>query len=205
MFIELLAFADTNTWSNMFTLDAETVTWTEKILRPVIIYIALIILLRIIGKRELAQLNPLDLVVILLLSNTVQNGIIGNDTSVVGAIVGAAALLLINSSVAFIKYRWPKAESLTEGSPVTLIENGKLNESALRRELMTESDLDIIAHENGFDNANEIDKLILDPNGSFLVEGQDEIRDATFKRDILKKIDDLSKQLTELNAAMQKS
>lgn len=204
MFIELFAFVDANTWSNMFALDPETVTWTEKILRPVIIYIALIVLLRIIGKRELAQLNPLDLVVILLLSNTVQNGIIGDDTSVVGSIVGAAALLMINAAVAFIKYRWPKAEALTEGSPVTLIENGKLNKAALKSELMTDSDLDIIAHENGLDNASEIDKLILDPNGSFLVDGKDEIKDAKFKRDVLKKIDDLSKQLTELNAAMQK-
>ena len=204
MFIELFAFVDANTWSNMFTLNAETVTWTEKLLRPVIVYIALIVFLRVVGKRELAQLNPLDLVVILSLSNTVQNAIIGDDTSLVGGVVGAAALLTINTSVAYIKYRWPKAEAFTEGKPVTLIENGKLNQAALKRELMTKGDLDIIAHENGFDDAGEIDKLILDPNGTFLVDGKDEIKDAKFKNDVMKKIDDLSKQLAELNAVLQK-
>ncbi|MEQ1646919.1 MAG: YetF domain-containing protein [Pyrinomonadaceae bacterium] len=201
MFIEFhLALIEASTWTNMFTLDPENVTWAEKILRPIIVYISLIVLLRIVGKRELAQLNPLDLVVILSLSNTVQNAIIGN-----GGVVGAGALLLINSSVAYIKYRWPKVEAITEGKPVTLIENGKVNEAVLKSELMTDSDLDIIAHENGFDTADEIDRLILDPNGSFLVDGKDEIKDAKFKRDVLQKIEELSKQLKDLSASMNKA
>ena len=206
MFIELnLALIEASTWTNMFTLDPENVTWAEKILRPMIVYLSLIVLLRIVGKRELAQLNPLDLVVILSLSNTVQNAIIGNDTSLVGGIAGAGALLLINSSMAYIKYRWPKVEAVAEGEPVTLIEDGKIDKAILKRELITDSDLDIIAHENGFDTADEIDRLILDPNGSFLVDGKDEIKDAKFKRDVLKKIEDLSKQLSELNATLQKT
>lgn len=205
MFIDFyLAFFDASAWTNMFTLNADDVTWGEKILRPIIVYIALIVLLRVVGKRELAQLNPLDLVVILSLSNTVQNAIIGNDTSLVGGIVGAGALLLINSSIAYIKFRWPKVESFTEGKPVTLIENGMIDQKMLKSELMTESDLDIIAHENGLDSANDIDRLILDPNGSFLVDGKDEIKDAKFKHDVLHKISELSKQLAELNALMQK-
>lgn len=205
MFIGFLfAFIDgASAWTNMFTL-GDSVTWAEKILRPMLVYVSLIVLLRVVGKRELAQLNPLDLVVILSLSNTVQNAIIGDDTSVVGGIVGAAALLLINSAVAYLKYRTPKVESVVEGRPITLIKDGKVDENALRRELMTRSDLDIIAHENGLDESDEIEKLVLDPNGSFLVDGKDEIRDATFKREVLKKIGDLSKQLNELNAALQK-
>ena len=206
MFIEFhAALIDATTWSNMFTLDPSSVTWAEKILRPMIVYIVLIVLLRLVGKRELAQLNPLDLVVILSLSNTVQNAIIGNDTSLVGGVVGAAALLMINSSAAYLKFRWPRLEAATEGRPITLIENGKIDRHMLERELMTDSDLDIIAHENGFDCADEIDKLILDPNGSFLVDGKNEIKDAKFKRDVLHKIGELSKQLTELNALIQKS
>ncbi|MFT3743487.1 MAG: DUF421 domain-containing protein [Pyrinomonadaceae bacterium] len=205
MFIEFhLLLTEASTWKNMFTLDPETVTWAEKILRPIIVYIALIVLLRIVGKRELAQLNPLDLVVILSLSNTVQNSIIGEDNSLVGGIVGATALLLINSSVAWLKFRWPRLESVTEGKPVKLIEHGKIDDKMLRRELMTESDLDIIAHENGLENAHDIDRLILDPNGSFLVDGKDEIKDAKFKRDVLHKISELSKQLAELNTLIQK-
>jgi uncharacterized membrane protein YcaP (DUF421 family) len=205
MFIELhLAFFEPSTWSNMFTL-GDAVTWPEKILRPMIVYISLIVLLRLVGKRELAQLNPLDLVVILSLSNTVQNAIIGDDTSLVGGIVGAAALLFINSAVAYLKYRAARVEEIVEGKPVVLIENGEVDKGVMKRELMTESDLDIVAHENGLDAAGDIEKLVLDPNGSFLVEPKDDMRDARFKREVLKKIGDLSKQLTELNAALQKS
>lgn len=204
MFIEFhFVLTEASTWTNMFTINADEVTWGEKILRPIIVYIALIVLLRVVGKRELAQLNPLDLVVILSLSNTVQNAIIGQDNSLVGGIVGAGALLAINASVAWLKFRWPRVESLTEGKPVTLIENGTIDHKMLKNELMTESDLDIIAHENGFENAQDIDRLILDPNGSFLVDGKDEIKDAKFKRDVLHKIGDLSKQLTELNTLIQ--
>lgn len=201
---DLLALADANTWSNMFTLDSATVTWAEKILRPMIVYISLIVLLRIVGKRELAQLNPLDLVVILSLSNTVQNAIIGNDTSLVGGIVGAGALLLINSAISYLKYRWPKVETLAEGKSVTLIENGKLDTAVLKSELMTENDLDIIAHENGFDTSKEIERLVLDPNGSFLVDGKNEIKDAKFKRDVLAKLGAVTEQLAELNILMHK-
>jgi uncharacterized membrane protein YcaP (DUF421 family) len=204
MFIELLSFADPNSWTNMFTL-GEGVTWVEKIVRPMIIYISLIVLLRLVGKRELAQLNPLDLVVILSLSNTVQNAIIGDDTSLVGGIVGACALLAINYSVAYVKYRWPKVEAITEGKPITMIENGRIDHAMLKRELMTESDLDIVAHENGLENASDIKQLVLDPNGSFLVEGKDDIRDDKFKHDVLKKIDELSKQINNLSATLAKT
>lgn len=204
MFIELLSFADPNSWTNMFTL-GEGVTWLEKIVRPMIIYISLIVLLRLVGKRELAQLNPLDLVVILSLSNTVQNAIIGDDTSLVGGIVGACALLAINYSVAYVKYRWPKFEAITEGKPLTMIENGRIDHAMLKRELMTESDLDIVAHENGLENARDIKQLVLDPNGSFLVEGKDDIRDDKFKHDVLSKIDELSKQINKLSASLAKT
>lgn len=201
MHIEFLLIADT--FQNMFSLDAEQVTWAEKILRPVIVYVALIVLLRVVGKRELAQLNPLDLVVILSLSNTVQNAIIGNDTSLVGGLVGAAALLAINAAVAYFKYRSKGIEAAIEGSPVTIIDKGKIDERHMRAELMTESDLDIIAHENGMEDRHEIERLVLDPNGSFLVDGKDEIKDAKFKREVLKKIDELTKQLGDLNAALK--
>ena len=201
----LLAFFDGSTWQNMFFLEPDQVTWAEKVIRPIIVYIALILLLRIVGKRELAQLNPLDLVVILSLSNTVQNAIIGNDTSLVGGLVGAAALLGINALFAYIKYRSSKIETVIDGKPVTIIEGGKLDHKEMRRELMTESDIDIIAHENGLDDRSEIDRLVLDPNGTFLVEGIDEIKDARFKREVLEKIDKLTRQLTELNATLGKA
>ena len=204
MFIEFhLAIFEASTWANMFTLD-DTVTWAEKILRPMIVYAALIVLLRVFGKRELAQLNPFDLVVILSLSNTVQNAIIGQDNSLVGGIVGALALLFINYVLARLKYASKTVEYVTEGSPKVLIRNGKHDEAAMKSELLTKEDLDIIAHENGLEDCHDIDKLILDPNGSFLVDGKNEIKDAKFKRDVLRKIGELSKQLAELNTLIQK-
>ena len=204
MFIEFHpAIFEASTWTNMFTLDA-TATWAEKILRPMIVYAVLIVMIRLFGKRELAQLNPFDLVVILSISNTVQNAIIGQDNSLIGGLVGALALLFINYILARLKYASPTIELITEGGPKTLIKNGKQDAAALKSELLTKEDLDIIAHENGLEDRNDIDKLVLDPNGSFLVDGKDEIKDAKFKRDVLRKISELSEQLTELNALMQK-
>ena len=197
------AFAEVSSWANMFSLDS-SVTWAEKILRPVIVYVALIVMLRFFGKRELAQLNPFDLVVILSLSNTVQNAIIGQDNSLVGGIVGAISLLAINYVLSRLKFSSKMIEAVTEGVPVELINKGEVDERQLRRELITKRDLDIIAHQNGFEDAGDLEKVVLDPNGSFLVDGKDEIKDAKFKREVLKKIENLSKQLTELNALIQK-
>lgn len=195
---------DGSGWAHMFTLD-NTVTWTEKVLRPVIVYTALVIMLRLFGKRELAQLNPFDLVVILSLSNTVQNAIIGPDNSLIGGLVGAVALLLINFIFSRLKYSSKSVEAAAEGVPVTLVSKGKPDPQQLRRELITERDLDIIAHQNGLENAEEIEKLVLDPNGSFLVDGKDEIKDARFKKEVLKKIGDLSKQLDQISSRLQKT
>jgi uncharacterized membrane protein YcaP (DUF421 family) len=205
LFGSFLLFLSGSGWENMFFLEPDQVTWAEKIIRPVIVYVALIVLLRVVGKRELAQLNPLDLVVILSLSNTVQNAIIGNDTSLIGGLVGAAALLGINALFAYLKFRNKTAEELLEGKPVKIIEQGKLNEREMQKELMTESDIDIIAHENGLDDRHDIDRLLLDPNGTFLVEGKDEIKDARFKREVLDKIEQLSKQLNDLNATLKQA
>ncbi len=195
---------DVSAWTHMFTLD-DTVTWGEKILRPVIVYAALVIMLRIFGKRELAQLNPFDLVVILSLSNTVQNAIIGPDNSLVGGLVGAAALLVVNFLFSRLKYSSSTIEAAAEGVPVTLVSKGKANAQKLRSELITQRDLDIIAHRNGLEDANEIEKLVLDPNGSFLVDGKDGMKDAKFKREVLTKIGELSQQLEQIALRLQKT
>src|SRR3569623_2194450 len=93
----------------------------EKILRPVIVYLVLVLLLRVFGKRELAQLNPFDLVVLLSLSNTVQNAIIGEDNSVTGGIIGAVSLLSINWMVVRLLFRSPRLNRALEGKATVLI------------------------------------------------------------------------------------
>ena len=105
----------------------------EKILRPVIVYFFLVIGLRLAGKRELAQLNPFDLVVLLTLSNTVQNAIIGEDNSVTGGIIGATALLLVNYLVVRFLYGHQGLDQIVEGEPMLLIENGTVNERLLAK------------------------------------------------------------------------
>ena len=206
MFIEfhLIAFAD-SAWQNMFALDPEKVKWIEKVIRPILIYATLVFFLRLFGKRELAQLNPFDLVVLLTLSNTVQNAIIGDDTSVSGGVVGAFTLLALNYGISFLKFKNQKIEALIEGKPVTIVSGGKMNKKALRRELLSKEDLDILAHREGFENADDIEKCILDPSGSFLVDGKDEVKDGKFKKDVLDKIDKLSEQINDLQKALQKS
>ena len=100
---------------NMFVIDPTAVTIAEKILRPVIVYLFLIIGLRLAGKRELAQINPFDLVVLLTLSNTVQNAIIGNDNSVSGGVLGATTLLAVNYAVVRMIHRYRRIGRLIEG------------------------------------------------------------------------------------------
>jgi uncharacterized membrane protein YcaP (DUF421 family) len=206
MFIEIhFALFEASTWSNMFALDAEKVTYLEKIIRPLIVYFVMVLLLRIFGKRELAELNPIDFVLLLLISEAVQNAIIGDDTSLSGGVIGVATLLAVNYTMAFIKFRVPPIERLIEGSPKILIENGKINQDILRRELMTDDDLEVMAHEEGLDSAKEIEKLVLDPNGTFLVEAKHDIKDAHFKKEVLEKIDKLTEQLKDLQSSLQKS
>src|ERR1700756_5790832 len=98
----------------------------EKILRPIFVYVFLVVGLRLAGKRELAQLNPFDLVVLLTISNTVQNAIIGDDNSVTGGIIGAIALLMMNYFAVRLLYGHEKIDRLIEGDPDVLIEDGKI-------------------------------------------------------------------------------
>ena len=144
----------------------------EKILRPIIVvYFFLIFLLRIFGKRELAQLNPFHLVVLLSLSNVVQNALIGNDNSVTGGVVGALSLLTINWLVVRFLYSSPRADRLVEGTEQVLIRDGVVDHAALRRELLTESELLAVVHRQGFDDFDSVKKCVLEPNGSFYIEG----------------------------------
>src|SRR3954470_10799761 len=118
-------------WSDIFALGAPV---AEKILRPLLIYTFLVVALRVFGKRELAQLNPFDLVVLLSLSNTVQNAIIGNDNSLSGGIIGALSLLAMNYLVVRFLFRHRRLDQVLEGKPTTLVEEGKIVKGALAKE-----------------------------------------------------------------------
>src|ERR1700680_1048000 len=121
-------------WKDMFVMGLPLL---EKILRPIFVYAFLVISLRLSGKRELVQLNPFDLVVLLTLSNTVQNAIIGEDNSVSGGLIGATSLLVVNYLVVRFLYNHNKLDQLVEGKADILIEGGKVRTEHLKKELIT--------------------------------------------------------------------
>src|ERR1700761_7498020 len=120
--------------------------WIEKVLRPVFVYAFLVIGLRLAGKRELAQLNPFDLIVLLMLSNTVQNAIIGDDNSVTGGLLGATTLLAVNYLIVRTVYRSAALPRLFGGEPDVLVLHGKVRPHHLQRELIPLDELEAAAH-----------------------------------------------------------
>jgi uncharacterized membrane protein YcaP (DUF421 family) len=138
---------------------------TEKIIRTIVVYVFLLLGLRLAGKRELSQLNPFDLVVLLLLSNTVQNAIIGNDNSLLGGLVGAAALLVINAVVVRALYHFGKLDEI-EGKPDTLIRNGRLLRHHLERELITVAELESAARKQGIESLAHVHECRLETGGA---------------------------------------
>ena len=174
----------------------------EKIIRTVIVYAALIIGLRLAGKRELAQLNPFDLVVLLTISNTVQNAIIGNDNSVLGGLVGVATLLFLNYLVVRFIYANNKIETLVEGKEDTLIDGGKVQDKELKREMITRSELEIAAHKQGIGSLNEVEKAVLEPEGgiSFIIR-QPDLSESRHS-ELLTRLDQVSQELASLRSAI---
>jgi uncharacterized membrane protein YcaP (DUF421 family) len=182
-------------WSNMFTLSVPVL---EKILRPIFVYAFLIIGLRLAGKRELAQLNPLDLIVLLTLSNTVQNAIIGNDNSVTGGLIGAATLLFLNYLVVRFVYKNKKAEVFIEGTEDVLIDHGQLQDKAMERDSISRTDLEIAAHRQGLATLEEVERAVLEPDGvlSFIAKKPDP--EVSRHMELLTRLEDLSKEVESL-------
>ena len=185
-------------WSDMFVLGIPIL---EKILRPLIVYAFLIVALRLAGKRELAQLNPFDLVVLLTLSNTVQNAIIGDDNSVSGGLIGAATLLLVNYFVVRTLYSHTKLESLVEGKEDVLIEKGKVLKARLKAELITMADLEAAAHRQGFTSLSEVDRAILEPGGTICFFAKQPIPEELRHREVMERLERLTQELAQLRSS----
>jgi uncharacterized membrane protein YcaP (DUF421 family) len=170
----------------------------EKLARPVIIYLVLVVLLRIFGKRELAQLNPFDLVVLLSLSNTVQNAIIGDDNSVTGGIIGAFGLLAINWLVVRVLFRSQRLTRALEGRSTTLIRNGQLDLKAMNREMLSREELLSVIHRQGFEDFHQVRSCQLEPNGTFYVEAYEPSVDDKHHAELLARIDALAREVAAL-------
>jgi uncharacterized membrane protein YcaP (DUF421 family) len=184
-------------WKDMFVI---TLPILEKILRPIIVYLFLVVMLRLSGKRELVQLNPFDLVVLLTLSNTVQNAIIGEDNSVSGGLLGATSLLAINYLVVRFLYSHKKLDQIVEGSADVLIENGKVRPQHLKKELITVSQLEAAARKQGFSSLAEVDQCILESGGNLSFIGKKPDVDDLRHKELLNRIDSLKEEITILRA-----
>src|SRR2546428_486347 len=149
-------------WHNIFSLG---VSWEERVVRAVIVYAFLLVAIRIFGRRELGQLTAFDIIVLLTLSNILQNSMIGNDNSVTGGMIGAGVLLSANLVLAFVVSRRPHIERVVEGEPRILIHDGKLQMKALHREMLTEQDLLSAVHREGLERFEDVHLAISEPNG----------------------------------------
>jgi len=182
-------------FTDMFVL---AIPVAEKILRPVVVYFFLVIGLRLAGKRELAQLNPFDLVVLLTLSNTVQNAIIGDDNSVTGGIIGAATLLLVNYLVVRFLYRHETLDRIVEGESCVLIENGKLLKRMLSQEVLTVSELEAAAHRQGLGGLDEVERAVLEPSGTISFTAKKPAPEELRHNELLKLLDRMSREIAQL-------
>ncbi len=184
-------------WNAIFGMGAPA---AEKVLRGVVVYGALVLLLRIFGKRELAQLNPFDLVVLLSLSNTVQNALIGNDNSLTGGLLGAFTLLAINYLVVRFLFRHRRLDEVFEGKPTVLIERGKIVKSALARELLSRSELMTVLHRQGFSGLEEVDRCVLEPGGTFAISRKLPPAEEVQHQDLVRRLEELTGKINQLLA-----
>ncbi|MBI3578885.1 MAG: DUF421 domain-containing protein [Ignavibacteriales bacterium] len=150
----------------------------EIALRTLIIYVVVLVGIRLTGKREVGQMTPFDLVLLLLIANAVQNAMTGPDTSVLGGIVAAATLLLLNASVTRIVWRYRSARKLVEGSPTLLIRHGKVLHENLAKEKIPAEALHQALREHGIANVGDVSIAVLEIDGSISVLKNEEIPSA---------------------------
>jgi uncharacterized membrane protein YcaP (DUF421 family) len=143
--------------------------WWEFVLRGVIVYVFLLIILRITGKRQTGQLAPFDLVLLLVLSNAVQNAMNGGDNTVLGGIISATTLIALHYAVAFMTYKSKKLEAWIEGTPRILIHDGVLNDDVMRSELLTRHELAAALRAAGCAEIEHVRVAILENNGQITI------------------------------------
>jgi uncharacterized membrane protein YcaP (DUF421 family) len=153
------------------------------VIRSAVVYLFVLIGLRILGKRHVAQLSIVDLVLILLISNAVQNAMVGGDSSIVGGIVAAGTLILLNYIITIISFKFRKIDVLLEGTPTLLIHNGRILQESLMREKLTEEELERVIREHGIEKIEEVRLAIMELDGtvSVISKIEDEKKIETFK------------------------
>jgi uncharacterized membrane protein YcaP (DUF421 family) len=150
-------------------LPTSSITFIEILLRTVAVYLVILVGLRLAGKREIGQLTVFDLVVLLLIANAVQNAMVGPDTSLLGGILAAVVLLLVNALVARLRYKWPRLRHLVEGTPTLLVLRGETIPEHMRREGVDEDMLSAALREHGITDIQGVEMAVLETDGSISV------------------------------------
>ena len=171
---------------------------TEKAIRTIAVYLGLLLLLRLAGKRDLAQLNSFDFVVLLLLSNVVQNAVIGNDNSLAGGVLGAVILVVGNAVLVRAVRRSDAATRWFEGSPTVLVRDGELDHTEIRRLGLRPDDVVQALRHQGANDADEVREAVLEPGGSIVVTLKDDEENAT-KADVRRLEEKLDALLTRVS------
>ncbi len=174
----------------------------EKVIRTLAVYFFLLVGLRLAGKRELGQLNPFDLVVLLLLSNAVQNAIIGNDNSLVGGLIGAVVLLAFNYIMVRVLYEHPQLDKLAEGDCDVLIKDGDIQDIALPHELITLPELAAAARRQGIDSLSEVQEARIEVGGALTFVQRKPTDEETRHRELMSRLSALEDQLARLETRL---
>lgn len=177
--------------------------WIEKVVRTVAVYFSLIVLLRVAGRRELAQMNTFDLVGLLMLANAVQNAIIGDDNSLAGGLGGGLTLMLLSRAMDWYMYHHPRLEHRVQGTPTRLVRDGHSLMDNLKRELITEAELRSAIHRQGVRRISDCAEVTLEASGTITVlEREPSSRDLA-TRDIQERLERIERLLVERQAGPQ--
>ena len=185
-------------WNAMFDLD---LSLAEKVIRAVVIYLFLVIALRLVGKRELTQLNTLDFVVLLAVANAVQNGLIGADNSVTGAVVGATVLFVLASGLGWLLFRSASLRRAVEGTPTVLVREGEVLDGALRGVEMSRDDLLVEIQAAGAATVEDVRTASLLPSGKVIVVPKETNQSSVQYDDLKARIDHLTELVERLSPA----
>lgn len=187
-------------WADMFTFEIPPV---EKVVRTVAVYLAIVIVIRVAGKRLMVQMNSLDLVVVLLLSNVVQNAIIGADNSLIGGLLGAVVLIGVNALLEHSTERFEILRHLLEGWSTTVITDGTLEAGVLARLGMTPGELGSALRHQGADSIGQVKSARIEPGGSITVD-LTERATALNTGEFEDTIEEMRRSLADINAKLDR-
>ncbi|HKW78318.1 MAG TPA: YetF domain-containing protein [Candidatus Limnocylindria bacterium] len=155
-----------------------SIPWWEIVIRTIVVYVLVFVLLRISGKRELGQMTPFELVVILVIANAVQNAMNGGDNSLLGGVIAATTLVVVNIVVQRFAHRLPFLERVFSSEPTVLIEDGRIVDRNREREDVSIEELQMAARERGIDDLKEVRRAVLEVNGDISIIPKDQGRTA---------------------------